>query len=80
MRLVCYPLLSTRSKWALEREVKPNGEPYHYAPRTNLILRLAHELSREPREVEEQLMRERHYLLKNKRDRVVESGNSPEQD
>jgi hypothetical protein len=66
MKLLCYPLLSTRSKWALEREFDSNGKPYQYFPRSHLIFRLAHELSREPREVEEQLMKERRYLLKEK--------------
>jgi len=66
MRLICYPLLSTRSKWALERARKQDGSPYYYVPRRKLVYRLALELNKTPVEVENQLMAERRYLLKKK--------------
>jgi hypothetical protein len=64
MELICYPLLSTRSRRALQKRKGRWGHRYQYVPRANLIDRLARELNLPVEQVHEQLQRERNFLLK----------------
>jgi hypothetical protein len=43
-----------------------DGRKYEYVPTRRLVLRLAHELSREPGQIRELLEKERRYLLAKK--------------
>ena len=63
MKLVCYPKLSTRTKRLMLQTTNNEGKKYEYVPTSRLVLRLAHELSREPRVIRELLEKERRYLL-----------------
>mgnify|MGYP001828678476 CR=1 FL=1 len=65
MKLICYPLLSTRSKRAMLREKSSYGADYHYRPRGHLLQRLSIETGLSAEDCYQQLLKERDYLLKN---------------
>lgn len=66
MKLVCYPKLSTRTRRLMLQTTMEDGRKYEYVPTRRLVLRLAHELSREPGQIRELLEKERRYLLAKK--------------
>lgn len=64
MNLICYPLLSTRSKRAILKTKKSWGHVYWYNPRGDLLVRLSKQLNLPITKVVEQLEKEREFLLK----------------
>lgn len=68
MNLILFPLLCTRSRRAIRRNIKGSyGKPYVYNPRGDLIENLANKTGMSKERVYEQLMRERRYLISNER-------------
>lgn len=73
MQLLIYPRLSPRSQKAMRRRWKTKGKyyskrvwrKYEYTPRRNLIYRLSVELGLSDRQIREQIVEERIYILKN---------------
>lgn len=59
-----YSKLSTRSKRALRRAKKRNGQPYNYSPRGTLLQRLSRQTGLSIDAVYSQLVRERAELLR----------------
>jgi hypothetical protein len=68
MELICYPLLSTRSKRAIirrkQRRGHNSGKTYHYRPRQTLVKRLEAELNMSQSTVLRQIALERLFLLR----------------
>jgi hypothetical protein len=64
MKLICYPLLSTRSRRAISRQYKNKLSLQKYTPRGSLLQRLSKQLRWSIDRVAEQLDKEREYLLK----------------
>lgn len=64
MKLICYPLLSEKSKKAICRVKKRFGKRYRYVPRKPLIMRLSKQLNMTPDQIRLQLMEERAFLIK----------------
>lgn len=62
--IILYPRLSTRSKRALLKTKGRFGKPYFYAPRGTLLQRLSSETGMSLEQVSQQLMKERHQLLR----------------
>lgn len=60
---LCYPLLQTSSRRAIQRFKKKWGWAYIYKPRADLITRLSEQLGMSRGEVRVQLQRERNHLL-----------------
>lgn len=67
MQLKLYPKLSTRSKRAILRTTKRFGNPVTYNPRVCLLKRLSSETGLSEKEVRQQLIRERQWLLENRK-------------
>lgn len=64
MRLVCYPLLATKSRRAFMRTKTSWGNTYNYRPRGDLLERLSKKLNWTKEQVLDQLVQERSHLLK----------------
>lgn len=68
MKLICYPLMKTKSRRLMVKRKRKNGRKlgftYHYNPRSDLISRLASELKMSEKAVREQIFKERLHLLK----------------
>jgi hypothetical protein len=63
--LIAYPKLSTCSKRAILRTKNRWGHPVRYAPRRQLVQRLAEELQLTEEATRKQLYDERKFLLEN---------------
>lgn len=63
MKLIIYPLLSTRSRRAIVKTNKKWGWLYQYNPRQILIDRLILELGWTETQVREQIYKERKFLI-----------------
>lgn len=66
MELKAYHRLSTRSRRAIAKTKGRFGNPYHYSPRGNLLMRLSRELGMSRDAVYSLLMQEREYILKSR--------------
>jgi hypothetical protein len=66
MELKAYYRLSTRSRRAIAKTKGRFGNPYHYSPRGNLLMRLSRELGMSRDAVYSLLMQEREYILKSR--------------
>jgi hypothetical protein len=66
MELKAYYRLSTRSRRAIAKTKGSFGNPYHYSPRGNLLMRLSRELGMSREAVYSLLMQEREYILKSR--------------
>ena len=66
MELKAYYRLSTRSRRAIAKTKGRFGNPYHYSPRGNLLIRLSRELGMSRDAVYSLLMQEREYILKSR--------------
>lgn len=66
MELKAYYRLSTRSRRAITKTKGRFGNPYHYSPRGNLLMRLSRELGMSRDAVYSLLMQEREYILKSR--------------
>jgi hypothetical protein len=64
MQLILYPLLSESSKQTIVKTKKQFGHPYFYTPSHRLVKRLMTETGMSNRQVREQLIKERAFLLK----------------
>lgn len=68
MKLICYPLMGTKSKRLMIKRTRKNGrklgKTYHYVPRNDLIARLVYELNMDEEAVRKQIFDERLYLLR----------------
>lgn len=62
--LYLYSKLSTRSRRAIARIKRRNGQPYQYRPRGNLLRRLARETGWSVDQVYTRLMQERQIILR----------------
>lgn len=64
MKLIVYPLLSTRSRRSFSRKKTKWGHPHFYQPRIDLLARLSYELGMTKEGVLDQIAKEREYVLK----------------
>jgi hypothetical protein len=66
MKLIAYPLLSTRSRRAIAKTKMSFGRTYNYSPRSTLLTRLSRELGMSREAVYSLLLQEREYILKSR--------------